>query len=80
MSKYTYIEYLSYKSKLINCKEDNSSETIDRSCKEPYPCPQRVHSVMRAMDKSLNYKANSKYSEERNREHGLREKRSCLTC
>lgn len=29
MSKYTYIEYLSYKSKLINCKEDNSSETID---------------------------------------------------
>lgn len=26
MSKYTHIKYLNYKSKVINCKEDNISE------------------------------------------------------
>ena len=26
MSKYTHIGYLNYKSKVINCKEDNISE------------------------------------------------------
>lgn len=29
MSKYAHIKYLNYKSKVINCKEDNISEKID---------------------------------------------------
>ena len=29
MSKYTHIKNLNYKSKVINCKEDNISEKVD---------------------------------------------------